>query len=542
MVLMNTEHWERHLRRPLQMLRVEELKGVLRDFSLQFGGKRQTNGVKAALTARITSMVEAWINGNETSKVVTALKSMNQHSPQAQWVYHNETLYNLRMLSQEERTRIPQGVIDSFHARPLSSVRIRFAAPQPRYNNVSSQQTSSTSDARPVYAPNVHFICNAFYQSLMRVTTPVICHESYTGARKRIISFNLTQQYKEMLAQPHHELRLTCGVLKKNRNVIQLIALEYPPVCELSVNGTRVNIPGIRGSIRKLPTAVNPPDITKLCNINGSNTVDFTYGCAVQKYVVAVEIVEHRPVETLVQEMRERRLLSKESVIQQYRQKRQDADIVLEAEMLSLKCPLGFTRITAPCRSRSCRHMQCFEAATFLSMNEQTPTWTCPVCNQKINSIQDLVIDGYFDDILSTVGGDVHSVRINPDGQLQLLKENSTDSNTFETAGSDTNENAIIILDDDDEEGVQLTREPGIGDKRPREDDVTSAVIRQETNAHSQVIDLTLSDDEEETNIIQGQQQHSLLTITPSSAPPPPSSSTTTSGFVAVLPAPSTTI
>ena len=65
------------------MLRVEELKGVLRDFSLQFGGKRQTNGVKAALTARIAGMVEAWVNGNETSKVVTALKSMNQQSPQA---------------------------------------------------------------------------------------------------------------------------------------------------------------------------------------------------------------------------------------------------------------------------------------------------------------------------------------------------------------------------------------------------------------------------------------------------------------------------
>lgn len=27
---------------------------------------------------------------------------------------------------------------------------------------------------------------------------------------------------------------------------------------------------------------MNPPDITKLCNINEDNTVDVTYGCAIQ--------------------------------------------------------------------------------------------------------------------------------------------------------------------------------------------------------------------------------------------------------------------
>lgn len=307
-----------------------------------------------------------------------------------------------------------------------------------------------------------------------------------------------------MLKRPYRELRLTCGVLKKSHTLIQHLPLEYPPVCEISVNGQRITIPGVRGSIRKLPTAVNPPDITKLCNINEDNTVDVTYGCAIQKYAIAIEIVEHKPVPTLVQEMREHRLLSKQQVIQQYQQKRQDADIVLEAEMLSLKCPLGFTRITAPCRSKSCSHMQCFDAITFLSMNEQTPTWTCPVCNQKINSIQDLVIDGYFDDILSTVDGDVHSVRIDSDGQLQLLKENNTDSMPSEASTRDTNENTIIILDDDDEVDVKTTQEPGIGDKRSREDDTTSdPSTRQKMNAHPQVIDLTLSDDDDDDEEVQ---------------------------------------
>lgn len=148
--------------------------------------------------------------------------------------------------------------------------------------------------------------------------------------------------------------------------------------------------------------------------------------------------------------------------------------------------------------------MQCFDAITFLSMNEQTPTWTCPVCNQKINSIQDLVIDGYFDDILSTVDGDVHSVRIDSDGQLQLLKENNTDSMPSEASTRDTNENTIIILDDDDEVDVKTTQEPGIGDKRSRKDDTTSdPSTRQKMNAHPQVIDLTLSDDDDDDEEVQ---------------------------------------
>lgn len=230
--------------------------------------------------------------------------------------------------------------------------------------------------------------------------------------------------------------------------------------------------------------------------------------------------------------------------------------------MLSLKCPvslldmgrnhdakvyllhfkLGFTRIAAPCRSRSCRHMQCFEATTFLSMNEQTPTWSCPVCNRKINSIQDLVIDGYFDDILSTVGEDVHSVRIDPDGQLQLLEDNNTDARSLETSLRDTNDSAVIILDDDDDEvDTTTTQEPGIGDKRPHDDDVAieSTTTRQKTDVHPQVIDLTLSDDEEEVDAAQGQQQQQ----TPLTAMPPPSSSSATQHLVTLhLPAPGTAI
>jgi E3 SUMO-protein ligase PIAS1 len=73
----------------------------------------------------------------------------------------------------------------------------------------------------------------------------------------------------------------------------------------------------------------------------------------------------------------------------------QDADIVPGPETLTLKDPISMTRIDLPCKSRYCGHTACFDAATFLTLNEQTPTWICPICNRAISTEEDLFLDGY---------------------------------------------------------------------------------------------------------------------------------------------------
>jgi E3 SUMO-protein ligase PIAS1 len=70
-------------------------------------------------------------------------------------------------------------------------------------------------------------------------------------------------------------------------------------------------------------------------------------------------------------------LLTKNLVLNKAR----DADIVTTASVLSLKCPLSTLRISLPCRSISCRHNQCFDATSYLQLQEQGPTWLCPICN-----------------------------------------------------------------------------------------------------------------------------------------------------------------
>lgn len=39
-------------------------------------------------------------------------------------------------------------------------------------------------------------------------------------------------------------------------------------------------------------------------------------------------------------------------------------------------------RMTTPCRSSTCDHLQCFDASLYLMMNEKKPKWQCPVCNK----------------------------------------------------------------------------------------------------------------------------------------------------------------
>ena len=52
------------------------------------------------------------------------------------------------------------------------------------------------------------------------------------------------------------------------------------------------------------------------------------------------------------------------------------------------------SRIVTPAKATTCAHVQCFDLTMFLTMNERSPTWTCPICN-KIAEFANLRIDPY---------------------------------------------------------------------------------------------------------------------------------------------------
>ncbi|NXX10765.1 PIAS2 ligase, partial [Podargus strigoides] len=91
-----------------------------------------------------------------------------------------------------------------------------------------------------------------------------------------------------------------------------------------------------------------------------------------------------------------------------------DSEIATTSLQVSLMCPLGKMRLTIPCRAVTCTHLQCFDAALYLQMNEKKLTWICPVCDKKA-AYESLILDGLFMEILNECS-DVDEIKFQEDG------------------------------------------------------------------------------------------------------------------------------
>lgn len=150
-------------------------------------------------------------------------------------------------------------------------------------------------------------------------------------------------------------------------------------------------------------------------------------------------------------------------------------------------------------------------------MNEQTPTWTCPVCNRRLNSWEDLIIDEYFSDMLANTPSQIDSVRVEPNGHITIIDEIS---NTRDGEDNKGNESPILapvkaepidiitILLDDDEPSLPVTNNVESGSipfdsssrKQKRKFSETADIetpVQKKQKVH--VIDLTLDSDDDNT-------------------------------------------
>ena len=197
------------------------------------------------------------------------------------------------------------------------------------------------------------------------------------------------------------------------------------------------------------------------------------------------------------------------------RRKAEDPDeIVATSTVLSLKDPVGYTRITTPCRGVGCNHVQCFDASYYLQLQEQAPTWTCPICNRPAPWEQ-LALDQYVNDILNNTPKTVEAVTLEPTGawHLQLQADNDAGRASNPTPSNDGDDDDD---DDDDDDLVEIGNGPGFHAPKletltphsvrtpplsSREESSAPSTSRPSTTGHKRahnVIDLTLSDEEDD--------------------------------------------
>ncbi|KAI1460722.1 PINIT domain-containing protein [Annulohypoxylon moriforme] len=218
--------------------------------------------------------------------------------------------------------------------------------------------------------------------------------------------------------------------------------IQFPHQAELKVNGDdiRHNLRGLKNK----PGSTHPVDITQKLRWRPgtyTNNIEFTYALTSKKFYLALYLCKTHSIDDLVAKIKTKKI-SKASVIREISRKANDPDVVTTSQVLSLLCPLTYMRLKIPCRGMSCNHIQCFDANSFMQLQEQGPTWSCPICYKAV-PFETLAIDDYVDEVLSTTPDTLQQVTIEPDGRWRTKTEEPEPSRPRPTISNN-------IEDDDD--------------------------------------------------------------------------------------------
>ncbi|KAM4676855.1 E3 SUMO-protein ligase PIAS1 isoform 3-T4 [Discoglossus pictus] len=207
----------------------------------------------------------------------------------------------------------------------------------------------------------------------------------------------------------------------------------FPPNLCVKVNGKPCNLPGYlpptkNGVEPKRPS--RPINITSLVRLSTTvpNTIVVSWTAEIgRNFSLAVYLVKQLSSSILLQRLRAKGIRNPDhsrALIKEKLTADPDSEIATTSLRVSLLCPLGKMRLTIPCRSLTCSHLQCFDATLYIQMNEKKPTWVCPVCDKKA-PYEHLIIDGLFMEILKCCT-DCDEIQFKEDGSwapMRLKKE-----------------------------------------------------------------------------------------------------------------------
>ncbi|XP_013365936.1 PREDICTED: E3 SUMO-protein ligase PIAS2 isoform X2 [Chinchilla lanigera] len=197
----------------------------------------------------------------------------------------------------------------------------------------------------------------------------------------------------------------------------------YPNSLCIKVNGKLFPLPGYapppkNGIEQKRPG--RPLNITSLVRLSSAvpNQISISWASEIGKnYSMSVYLVRQLTSAMLLQRLKMKGIRNPDhsrALIKEKLTADPDSEIATTSLRVSLTCPLGKMRLTIPCRAVTCTHLQCFDAALYLQMNEKKPTWICPVCDKKA-AYESLILDGLFMEILNDCS-DVDEIKFQEDG------------------------------------------------------------------------------------------------------------------------------
>eukprot|EP00842_Homolaphlyctis_polyrhiza_P002458 jgi/Hompol1/3212/HPOL_001593-RA len=273
------------------------------------------------------------------------------------------------------------------------------------------------------------------------------------------------------------------------------LRLAYPESTAVIIN--QAPVVGFTG-IKKKPWTCRPADLTAHIRLEGANSLQIRYICPEQPYAAVVALVELTEVKNLCQQLFVSSLVTREEVLRRRKATELEDEVQATLEQVPLRDSISQSRITIPIRSHNCKHIQCFDCETYLTINRQVPTWECPICS-KPAPFTSLFVDGYLIDIIQQCG-DADMIEITPDGEWRVggtataPESTQPDRSIKNESGSTEADQDAFVIDDEDETPIrQLTM------KRPPPPTVAKPTPPKslKREAASVVIDLTLSDDDD---------------------------------------------
>lgn len=371
---------------------------------------------------------------------------------------------------------------------------------------------ASARHGAPSYAPqpifrggggiNIEFKPSPFYRFQRQIGDTKVCDRMESHRHSVSINIKISEHPDLMKIDANTRVLVFCAA----GSGLGRQEVAFPHQSEIKVNGTEYK-KNLRG-VKNKPGTTRPADITSMLNMapKYSNVVELTYALTKEKYYLVVNLVKMVSVEELVKAISHGRKITKSSVIGEMVNKSRDPDIVVGSSKMSLKCPLSTLRISLPCRATTCKHTQCFDATSFLQLQEQGPTWVCPICNNSI-TFDSLAVDEYFKEILEQTPKNVDQVTIEPNGIWAQIKPNAYSPPRFSSGSANENEEDIVEIKDSRAtalknssvgSGVSMpstntlprsSREPSssVGPPKPSNGKRSAAVI-----------DLTLSDEDDD--------------------------------------------
>ncbi|BGP12118.1 hypothetical protein JCM10213_004683 [Rhodosporidiobolus nylandii] len=444
--------------RDLGRFKVDELKSVIRKFNTSLALGLSTTGLKAVLHERLRSAVETLYYLSDKTKFVLAKRLIGDVRNGASTTTTN---YGYATTGYGASTSAggagayssPTGAYGmsapsytnaGYGASAAASTSRAGALPAPRFGgyNAAVGATSSASTSASgaganwqtaqLNEPPIKFRPSPFYRVEKSLAGVTQLQKAAQGDRKvAVCTFALTEGQRGLLTKarespsnPQYQLRLYC-TSDTNWNLSRPAAnqfpapIEFPPTAEIKLNG--VVVPANVKGIKKQPGTTPPVNLSAKTGpaVNpsqaGVQKVEIAYVQTERVYYLVAYLIEYTPIEKVVARVKAGKTRSKEEVIQNIIDLNSDDEIEATALGMSLKDPLSFCRINIPIRSVHCGHIACFDAETWFEMNEQTPTWGCPICSKQLK-VDDMIVDGYFEDILRICSDNVDSVTVEPDG------------------------------------------------------------------------------------------------------------------------------